>query len=757
MLSDWIVLLAAVAWLAPAMGFVVGVCADAWSVNPRRDVPWLGTAGVAIGLVASLAAVVCRVVAGDSVPEVLTGDWYRLARFGALEFSVGYYLDSLALAMLVVVALVSTAVHLFALGYLAEESQDRVVDHEAHGSTGGVARPGRLDRFYIFLSLFTWSMQGLVLANNLLQLFVFWELVGACSYFLIGFYFERAAAQAASLKAFVMNRVGDAGLLLGLAILATSLGTLEFRAGEHALAGAEEQAQAGLFDQIRGQEGDWRIDLSADGSTQMLVLRDASGGDLLDSRTGGHRTLAYGLLTLAGFCVVAGVIGKSAQVPLHTWLPDAMAGPTPVSALVHSATMVAAGVFLVARLAPILVPEVLVVIAYLGAVTLILGAVLAMTADDIKQVLAFSTISQLGYMLVGLGCAGWDAGVFHLVTHAFFKSLLFLGAGSVIIALHHEQDLKRMGGLARVLPWTAGTMLVGVIAITGLAVPLSEQVLGEAIALSGYHSKDAILAAALAFVELNPRHTLVFALPALGAGLTSFYMFRLWLAVFAGRVRPEHAEVREPGWLMRGPLVVLAVCAMFAGVGGEHGPLATWLGRSAPVLSQPDQVVAAALSVTFPGHEATEAVHGRAAAFGLTAAIAGAVLAWATHRLRQSTPEPSVDWTGRIPSPALFDAVYAQILVAPVHRIAALVAQFDERTLDGLLHRLAAGLVLTARADRRVDEQLVDGLVRLVGRVPPAAGDSLRRVQTGQLRHYVAFVVAGAALVGLLGILAVGR
>jgi len=248
-----------------------------------------------------------------------------------------------------------------------------------------------------------------------------------------------------------------------------------------------------------------------------------------------------------------------------------------------------------------------------------------------------------------------------------------------------------MGGLARALPWTAGTMLMGVIAITGLAVPLSEQVLGEAIAFSGYHSKDAILAAALAFVELNPQHTLVFALPALGAGLTSFYMFRLWLAVFAGSARPEQSEIREPGWLMRGPLLVLAVCAMFAGVGGEHGPLATWLGHSAPVMIQPDQVVSSAISVTYPDHEAIDAVHGRAAAFGLTAAIAGAVLAWATHRLRQPAQEASVDWTGRIPSPALFDEVYAQIVVAPVFQMATLAVRIDERYLNGLLHRLAAG------------------------------------------------------------------
>lgn len=777
-MSDWIIPLVTLAWLAPLVAALAWLVAPVWTTHPRQLVPRVSVTAIAVSLAASLLAVVAWTGRGDGAPRELFGQWYELATFGRTEFQVGYYVDTLSISLLVVVSGVSLAVQTFALGYLREESDETVEDHQVFASghevthgTGpqlihahdeesrGHRRPGRIDRFFFFLSLFSWSMLGLVIAGNLLQLFVFWELVGACSYFLIGFYFERPEARAASTKAFVMNRVGDAGLLLGLSILAASLGTLDFRSGPSP---DEEVPVPGLFDQVRGDDGQWRIDLSPDGVGEVVVLRDGQGSDLIDPQSGEHRLISYSLLALAGFCLVAGALGKSAQVPLHTWLPDAMAGPTPVSALVHSATMVAAGVYLVARLSPLLVPEVLVFVAYVGAMTLLLGAVLAMIADDIKRVLAFSTMSQLGYMLVALGVGGWTAGVFHLVTHAFFKSLLFLSAGSVILALHHVQDLKRMGGLARSLPWTAATMLIGVIAISGLAVPLSERVLGEAIALSGYHSKDAILAAALAFVESNPRHTLVFALPALGAGLTSFYMFRLWLAVFAGPSRRATDEdVRESPRVMLDPLVALALLAGLAGWGGEHGPLASWLAQSAPLGAAGIAPELRTTPLLFPDAHAIEAVHRRAAAFGLTAAIAGAVLAWAAHRLRQPSVEnesaTASDWTARIPAPPVFDALYVQLFVRPTIRLADLVVEFDRRRLDGLLHRLAAGLLTLSRLDRRVDEKLIDGAVRLIGAAPPATGDVLRTVQTGSLRQYVTFVVAGAALVALLGILAVGQ
>ncbi|MFM8220094.1 MAG: proton-conducting transporter membrane subunit, partial [Planctomycetaceae bacterium] len=246
------------------------------------------------------------------------------------------------------------------------------------------------------------------------------------------------------------------------------------------------------------------------------------------------RTIPYFLLIAAGLGIFAGCVGKSAQFPLQTWLPDAMEGPTPVSALVHSATMVAAGVYLVGRFYPMFTPEVLLTIAYVGCVTAFMAATIAVVATDIKKVLAYSTISQLGYMMLGLGVGGWGAGLFHLVTHAFFKSLMFLASGSVIHGCHHVQEMPQMGGLRKKMPITAIAMLVGVIAIAGLAIP------GTPIAFSGYHSKDAVVASALTFSELNPAHFLLFYIPLAGAGITAFYMFRLWFYTFAGEPRDAH-------------------------------------------------------------------------------------------------------------------------------------------------------------------------------------------------------------------------
>ena len=250
--------------------------------------------------------------------------------------------------------------------------------------------------------------------------------------------------------------------------------------------------------------------------------------------------IPYWLLVVAGLGIFAGCIGKSAQFPLQTWLPDAMEGPTPVSALVHSATMVAAGVYLAARFYPMFTPEVLLVIAYIGCITLFLGATIAIVATDIKRVLAYSTISQLGYMMLALGLGGWIAGLFHLVTHAFFKSLMFLCSGSVIHGCHHEQEMTKMGGLWRKMPWTAFTMLIGVIAICGLAIPGFAIPGFGAIAFSGYHSKDAIIATGLAFISQNPQHFLLFLVPLITAGITAFYMFRMWYMTFAGAPRDKH-------------------------------------------------------------------------------------------------------------------------------------------------------------------------------------------------------------------------
>ena len=396
-------------------------------------------------------------VAATGMPRAFSGTFYQLAQFGKLSITLDWYIDSLTLVMFTMVTFIATCIHLFAIGYMKDELTEEYEDHEVHTRHGHFTRPGRFHRFFAYLSLFCFSMLGLVLAGNIFQVFIFWELVGICSYLLIGFYIERKSASNAANKAFIMNRVGDFGFLIGLMILWTWCGTFQF---------ADAEQGPGLFTMIRGNDG--KIAVSEDGED--VYLRDADGHQL--ENNGQPMTIGYLLLIAAGCGIFAGCIGKSAQFPLQTWLPDAMEGPTPVSALVHSATMVAAGVYLAARFYPVFTPEVLLVIAYVGCITLFVAATIALVATDIKRVLAYSTISQLGYMMLAIGVAGWGAGLFHLITHAFFKSLMFLCSGSVIAGCHHVQEMPRMGGLRKKMPITAYTMLIGVIAISGLAIPV---------------------------------------------------------------------------------------------------------------------------------------------------------------------------------------------------------------------------------------------------------------------------------------------
>src|SRR5438034_591159 len=380
-------------------------------------------------------------------------------------------------------------------------------------------------RFFTYLNLFVFSMVMLVLAADFLVLYVFWEAVGLCSYLLIGFWYQKQSAADAGKKAFIVNRVGDFGFGLGIMLIWTTFGTLAY--GE-------------VFSRAT----------------------DAIGGGTY---------LAIALLLFMGAC------GKSAQLPLHTWLPDAMEGPTPVSALLHAATMVTAGVYMVARCHKLfeMAPLSLEIVAWVGGLTALFAATIGLVQTDIKRVLAYSTVSQLGYMFVGVGVGAYAAGIFHLVTHAFFKALLFLGAGSVIHALSGEQDLRKMGGLGRKLPVTWYTMLVATVAISGLPP------------FSGFFSKDEILASAW-----HGHHHAIFALGLAGSALTAFYMWRLVFLTFSGPSRVDHAvahHVHESPWIMTGPLVVLALLAAAGGVWGlpgERGPsLARFL---APVLGGAD-------------------------------------------------------------------------------------------------------------------------------------------------------------------------
>jgi len=488
--------------------------------------------------------------ANNGPPQYYTGDWYALAVFGKLKLTIGYYIDTLTVAMFCMVTLIASCVHLYSTGYMHDELHD-FTDPEVTLSDGSLLRrQGRYYRFFQYLSLFSFSMLGVVISGNMAMVFVFWELVGICSYFLIGFYIERDSASNAANKAFIVNRIGDFGMLIGMMALWASFGTFAFGDKQDAKGTILRVAEAGpsqgtpvepgIFSRIRTPENHYQLKPSVGLTTEavrgqvgpkvlaQIAENDHVEGDRavtdavaqLKDKQSTSRSIQW-LLLIAGVGIFSGCVGKSAQFPLHIWLPDAMEGPTPVSALVHSATMVAAGVYLVGRFYPVFTPETLLVIAYVGSITLFMAATIAMTATDIKRVLAYSTVSQLGYMILALGLGGWLAGIFHLMTHAFFKGLLFLCSGSVIHAVH-TNEMTEMGGLRKKMPITAYTMLVGCLAIIGAGIPLS------GIGFSGFYSKDAIIEQAWSYGQFNPKHVFLKIAPVAAAFITAFYMFRLW-------------------------------------------------------------------------------------------------------------------------------------------------------------------------------------------------------------------------------------
>jgi NADH-quinone oxidoreductase subunit L len=453
-----------------------------------------------------------------------------------------------------------------------------------------------------------------------------------------------------------------------------------------------------------------------------------------------NSAIPYWLFVVMGIGIFLGCVGKSAQVPLQTWLPDAMEGPTPVSALIHAATMVAAGVYLVGRCFPLFAPEVLLVIAYIGAITLFISATIALVQTDIKRILAYSTCSQLGYMMLAIGVGGWVAGLLHLITHAFFKALLFLCSGSVIFGCHHEQDVRRMGGLWRKMPITAFTMLVGVLAISGAPF------------LSGWYSKDQIIGAAMGFGLEHKPHIMLLVLPLVTTAMTAFYMFRLWFLTFAGKPRDEkvYQHAHETPLVMTGPMIVLALFS----VGVAWGwPLwdanASYLGH---VLAKSEP---AAVEVGFEHerHLAHEN-HEVAGVLALVLALAGAATAWRFFGRKQPATE-AMYATG---SPAYrfllhkwyFDEAYDAAFVKPTVKLAKAAAAADKRPTDA---PVPAGEI--ELPSRRFDWFTLDGILNGFAQLFGAAGLWLRRVQSGRIRSYVlALALTAAVLLGILTALA---
>jgi NADH-quinone oxidoreductase subunit L len=705
---------------------------------------------------------------------------------GGVALTLGYNIDNLTTIMFLMVTFVATLIHIFSIGYMGEELQETVEDHQVHTAHGHLHRRGRFGRFFMFLSLFCFSMLNLVLADNLFQIFVSWELVGICSYLLIGFYYERQSASNAANKAFITNRIGDAGFIIGLLIVWTYIGTFNFDeifkrvrsplADSHGRLLLGHQIVRGTL--IEGgveEETPKTVQVSPDGKSGDDVIlfpivtpehfhsvgqdRDSAVGVTVTPTRDKFGTMPYWLLVVAGLGIFLGCVGKSAQFPLQVWLPDAMEGPTPVSALIHAATMVAAGVYLVGRVYPMFTPEVLLVIAYTGAITLFVAATIAIVMTDIKKVLAYSTVSQLGYMMLALGVGGWTAGLFHLLTHAFFKALLFLGSGSVIYGCHHEQEMTRMGGLLKKMPITACTMLAGVLAIAG--TPL----------FTGWYSKDAIIAQSLGFAAANNSHLLLFILPLLTAGITTFYMFRMWFLTFVGEPRDErvYEHAHESPWTMTIPLIALAACSIMVAWGwpvwdAEASAMEHHLHHAQPVSVMADFGVAYGQEL-WPGHKdganfngarsLAAQYHGLAGGLALGAAALGFLFAYVIYIRRVLDPaEAKEQFPGVYAFLAdkwRFDALYSVILVRPSLVVAGWCRWFDLTVIDGIINWLGRTGVLVSKWNGKFDNGIIDGLANLTADVIQATGDGLRRLQTGYLRSYVLFLVLAA--IGLFALL----
>ena len=606
----------------------------------------------------------------------------------------GYLLDPLSCVMVLVVTGVGFLIHVYSIGYMGHE--------------------GGYYRFFGYMNLFMFSMLTLVLANNLLFLFVGWEGVGLCSYLLIGFYFLKKSAADAGKKAFIVNRIGDTGFLLGIFLVAMTFGTVRFTSQML----SDPVAYAGILETLRAMVDQGR--------------------------------LAYGAPILTGIALLLflGATGKSAQIPLYVWLPDAMEGPTPVSALIHAATMVTAGVYMVARMSAIyqLAPVAMDVVAIVGATTAIFAASMAVAQNDIKKVLAYSTISQLGYMFLALGVGAFSAGIFHLMTHAFFKALLFLGAGSVIHALSGEQDLRKMGGLWNTIPATSRPFLIAALAITGIPP------------LAGFFSKDEILSHV--FDRHNPalvmdRYLFLWAIGLITAGITAFYMFRLFFQVFRGRSRvatelEEH--IHESPKSMTTPLMILAFFSICGGwfalpvLWGENNTLDTFLEPALRGVKDEIGAVELGQHTLFKEYLLMMASVG-IAALGI----------WLAYRLYLQYPKLhskiAAAW------PRLYDLlvhkyyvdeIYDALFVNRVKDLSTAFGVVDAKLIDGVGVDGAGWLArVISRISMWWDKWVIDGLVNLAGKITRGLSVPVRMFQTGVFSSYAVLILLGLAI--LLG------
>ena len=625
-------------------------------------------AGVAVSTIASYF--VWRDVGAG---HTFNGDVYTWLQSGNLKLAVGFLIDPLTATMMLVVSFVSLMVHVYTIGYMADD-------------------PG-YTRFFAYISLFTFSMLMLVMSNNFLQLFFGWEAVGLVSYLLIGFWYTRESAIYANLKAFIANRVGDFGFVLGIGLILAYFGTLEY---------APVFAEAPKL-----------------GSTVVAV------GGATD----------WSLMSMICICLFIGAMGKSAQVPLHVWLPDSMEGPTPISALIHAATMVTAGIFMVARMSPLfeLSNTALSFVTIVGATTALFMAFLGIVQNDIKRVVSYSTLSQLGYMTVALGVSAYSAAIFHLTTHAFFKALLFLCAGSVIIALHHEQDLRKMGGLARYMPITWITAIIGSLALAGIPP------------FAGFFSKDAIIEAA--HFSTVPGHTYAYFAVTIGVFVTAFYSFRMLFLAFHGKPRfqsarhemDDHAHEtsssagaepdphahdtgppKESPWVVTVPLILLAIPSIIVGwIYVEPMTIGDYFGSS--IVVRPEHQAIAEMKAEW--HGVAQFIEHGLLSLPFWLAIAGIVSAWYCYIVNPALPARIKTLAGGLytllDNKYYFDKFNDWFFAGGAREVGNVASNVGDRTI--------------------IDGWVVNGSARLIG-----WGSALtRRIQTGYIYHYALSMVVG--------------
>jgi len=603
-----------------------------------------------VGLSFLCALTVFLGVMSDPTPrEVIAYSWI----FGGdLHINFGFLIDPLSAVMLMVVTGVGFLIHVYSVGYM-------------HGEEG-------FTRFFVYMNLFMVSMLLLVMGNNYVVLFIGWEGVGLCSYLLIGYYFNKVSAAKAATKAFVVNRIGDAGFLLAIFLIFANFKTLDY---------TKALANVGQL------------------STEMA--------------------------TAIALCLLVGAIGKSAQIPLYTWLPDAMEGPTPVSALIHAATMVTAGVYMVVRNHVLfdMAPVAMATVGIIGGATALFAATIGLVQNDIKRVLAYSTVSQLGYMFLACGVGAYVAAIFHLVTHAFFKALLFLSAGAVIHSLNGEQDIRKMGGLSKRIPITYNVFFIGTLAIAGIPP------------LAGFWSKDEIMAHA--FVN---HHYVLYLFAAIGAFLTSFYMFRLTYLTFYGqsRVAPEvDHHIHESPPVMTVPLMVLAGLAIlggFMGVPPEHGWLHGFLSTVAiPLGAVPHEVSMGTLIGLM--------------AVAITIALGGWGLA---HYMYSIKPGMADEWSERYAgayriflNKYYVDELYDTIIVEPCKRLGQLWDWFDQNVIDRFVRGIGHGTDASGAGITWTEKHVIYAGLNVIGYANHVAAWSWRKLQTGLVNHYAAVIVIG--------------